>query len=119
MDALKFIHVGDTFNTTLLEVVWIIVGLITIYAGIKNLLDIENPSRVGTAIFWCSFGIVCAFGTWLPAKVSGVLVIVMCMPPAQYLSYCCLSGISRFLRLFCACHDGSFPILPSRLLQRL
>ena len=76
MDALKFIHVGDTFNTTLLEVVWIIVGLITIYAGIKNLLDKENPSRVGTAIFWCSFGIVCAFGTWLPAKVSGVLVIV-------------------------------------------
>lgn len=81
MNALKVLQVSDTFNATLLDVVWIIVGLVTIYAGIKNLLDKENPSRVGTAIFWCSFGIVCAFGSWLPAKVSGVLVIVMCMPP--------------------------------------
>lgn len=61
--------------------VWIIIGLITIYAGIKNLLDKENPSRVGTAVFWCSFGVVCGFGTWLPAKVSGALVLIMCLPP--------------------------------------
>lgn len=81
MDALKILQVSDTFNTTLLNVVWVIVGMVTIYAGIKNLMDKENPSRIGTAIFWCSFGIICAFGTWLPAKVSGVLVIVMCMPP--------------------------------------
>lgn len=81
MDALKILQVGDTFNTTYLNVVWIIIGLVTIYAGIKNLLDKENPSRIGTAVFWCSFGVVCAFGTWLPAKVSGILVIVMCMPP--------------------------------------
>lgn len=81
MDALKVIQIDPALNTTLLDVVWIIIGLVTIYAGIKNLMDKENPSRIGTAIFWCSFGIVCAFGTWLPAKVSGVLVIVMCMPP--------------------------------------
>lgn len=81
MSNLKFIQVSDAFNTNGLNIVWIIVGLITIYAGIKNLLDEENPSRVGTAVFWCSFGVVCAFGTWLPAKVSGVLVIIMCLPP--------------------------------------
>lgn len=81
MANLKFIQIGATPGNILLEAVWIIVGLIAIYAGIKNLLDKENPSRYGTAVFWCSFGIVCAFGTWLPAKVSGFLVIVMCMPP--------------------------------------
>ena len=81
MSNLKFIQVGDSFNTIGLNVVWIIIGLITIYAGIKNLLDKENPSRVGTAVFWCSFGIVCGFGSWLPAKVSGVLVLIMCLPP--------------------------------------
>lgn len=81
MSNLKFIQIGDAFNTIGLNVVWIIIGLITIYAGIKNLLDKENPSRVGTAVFWCSFGIVCGFGTWLPAKVSGVLVLIMCLPP--------------------------------------
>ena len=68
------------FNTVMLDVVWIIVGLIAFYAGIKNLLDKENPSRIGTAIFWCSFGVVIALGSWMPPKVSGALVIVMCMP---------------------------------------
>ena len=81
MSNLKFIQIGDSFNTIGLNVVWVIIGLITIYAGIKNLLDKENPSRVGTAVFWCSFGIVCGFGSWLPAKVSGVLVLIMCLPP--------------------------------------
>lgn len=81
MSNLKFIQIGDSFNTIGLNVVWIIIGMITIYAGIKNLLDKENPSRVGTAVFWCSFGIVCGFGTWLPAKVSGALVLIMCLPP--------------------------------------
>ena len=81
MSNLNFIQVGDSFNAIGLNVVWVIIGLITIYAGIKNLLDKENPSRVGTAVFWCSFGIVCGFGSWLPAKVSGVLVLIMCLPP--------------------------------------
>ena len=81
MSNLKFIQVGDSFNSIGLNVVWVIIGLITIYAGIKNLLDKENPSRVGTAVFWCSFGIVCGFGSWLPAKVSGALVLIMCLPP--------------------------------------
>ena len=81
MSNLKFIQVGDSFNAIGLNVVWVIIGLITIYAGIKNLRDKENPSRVGTAVFWCSFGIVCGFGSWLPAKVSGALVLIMCLPP--------------------------------------
>ena len=81
MSNLKFIQIGDSFNANGLNVVWLIIGLITIYAGIKNLLDKENPSRVGTAVFWCSFGIVCGVGTWLPAKVSGALVLIMCLPP--------------------------------------
>ncbi len=81
MADLKFIQINETLGANLLNMVWVLVGLIAIYAGIKNLLDEENPSRYGTALFWSSFGVVCAFGTWLPAKVSGVLVIVMCLPP--------------------------------------
>ena len=80
MIDMKFLQVPAEFNSVMLNVVWIIVGLIAFYAGIKNLLDKENPSRIGTAIFWCSFGVVTALGSWLPSKVSGALVIVMCMP---------------------------------------
>ena len=81
MANLKFIQVNEVLGANLLNMVWVIIGLIAIYAGVKNLLDNENPSRYGTALFWCSFGVVCGFGTWLPAKLSGVLVIVMCLPP--------------------------------------
>ena len=49
MSALKVIQVPAAFNTAGLNIVWILVGLIAIYAGIKNLLDEENPSRIGTA----------------------------------------------------------------------
>ncbi|MBM6947492.1 DUF979 domain-containing protein [Mordavella massiliensis] len=77
----KFIQINEVLGANLLEVVWIVIGLITIFAGIKNLLDKENPSRIGTAVFWCSFGVACAFGTWLPSKVTGLLVIIMCIPP--------------------------------------
>ena len=42
---LKFIQIGAGPANILGEAVWIIIGLITIFAGIKNLLDKENPSR--------------------------------------------------------------------------
>ena len=41
MSALKVIQVPAAFNTAGLNIVWILVGLIAIYAGIKNLLDEE------------------------------------------------------------------------------
>ncbi len=69
-----------TLSNKLLECVYIIIGLITIYAGIKNLLDRENPARFGTFVFWTSFGVVCAFGHWLPVRVSGALVVIMIIP---------------------------------------
>lgn len=76
-----FMSPDVTLSNKLLECVYIIIGLITIYTGVKNLLDKENPARIGTFIFWTSFGIVCALGRWLPVKVSGLLVIIMIMPP--------------------------------------
>lgn len=44
MSALK-LYRFQPFNTAGLNIVWILVGLIAIYAGIKNLLDEENPSE--------------------------------------------------------------------------
>ena len=64
----------------LLEVIYIIIGLVTIYTGVKNAVDKDNPSRLGTAVFWCSLGVVLAFGKWIPTKVNGVLIIIMTIP---------------------------------------
>ena len=43
-----------SLSDKLLECVYILIGLITIYAGLKNLFDRENPSRFGTFVFWTS-----------------------------------------------------------------
>ncbi len=75
-----FMDPGVTLSSKLLEVVYMLIGAVTIYAGIKNLLDKKNPSRYGTAVFWCAFGIACAFGNWLPAQVTGTLVVIMILP---------------------------------------
>lgn len=64
----------------LLEIIFIIIGLVTIYAGVKNAMDKNNPSRVGTGVFWCSLGIVLAFGRWIPFAVNGVIIIIMTIP---------------------------------------
>lgn len=64
----------------ILEIIYIVSGFMVIYTGVKNLRDKENPNPVGTCVFWCSLGLVLAFGRWLPSLVNGVLVLVMCIP---------------------------------------
>ena len=63
--------------TKLLEVVYIIIGLICIYTAVRNLTDKANPSPAGTALFWGSVGVVIAFGRWLPDIASGALILIM------------------------------------------
>ncbi|MDD2495483.1 MAG: DUF979 domain-containing protein [Tissierellia bacterium] len=75
-----FMDAEVALGTKLLEIIYIVIGLLTLYTGIKNGLDEENPSRAGTAIFWCSLGVVLAFGRWIPTMVNGVLVIIMTIP---------------------------------------
>lgn len=69
-----------TLGVKLLEIIYIVIGLITVYTGIKNALDKENPSRTGTAVFWCTLGVVLAFGRWIPPAANGVLIVIMTIP---------------------------------------
>ena len=43
MIDMKFLQVPAMFNTVMLDVVWIIVGLIAFYAGIKNPISVSVP----------------------------------------------------------------------------
>ncbi|MCC2255064.1 DUF979 domain-containing protein [Ruminococcus sp. CLA-AA-H200] len=69
-----------TIGTKMLEVIYIFMGLMAIYTGVKNLRDKENPSPAGTCIFWSALGIVIAFGRWIPAAANGVIIIIMIIP---------------------------------------
>lgn len=64
----------------LLEVLFIIMGFIAIYTGVKNLTDKKNPSPYGTALFWITMGVLIAFGRWIPNLVNGLLVVLMTLP---------------------------------------
>ena len=69
-----------TTGAKLLEILYIIIGLLLLNTGIRNLNDKANEKRIGTAIFWIILGIVIALGRWIPAKVVGVLVVLMALP---------------------------------------
>lgn len=70
-----------TLGAKLLEILFIVIGLILIHTGVKNATDKNNPSPIGTALFWCTLGVVVSFGRWIPPKVVGALVILMAIPP--------------------------------------
>ena len=63
--------------TKLLELVYILIGIICLYTAVKNLTDKDNPSPIGTFVFWGSVGVVIAFGRWLPNIANGVLILAM------------------------------------------
>lgn len=69
-----------TLAQKLLEIIFFVIGCIAFYTGVKNLRDKGNPSPIGTAIFWCSMGIVIALGRWIPDAVNGTIIIIMVIP---------------------------------------
>jgi len=75
-----FFNPEINLGTQLLEVIFIIMGLMCVYAAVKNLKDSENKSPVGTAIFWGALGVVLIAGRFLPPLINGILIFVMAIP---------------------------------------
>lgn len=81
MGPIEFIQSADvTLSEKLLEVVYVIIGLVCIYAAVRNLRDRTNEKRVGTAVFWGVLGLLFVIGRWIPSELTGALVIVMVLP---------------------------------------
>lgn len=79
--GLEFFTSADvTLGQKILEIIYVIIGLISMYTGIKNLKDDENPEKFGTFLFWFIQGIVIAFGRFIPNTVNGILIIIMVIP---------------------------------------
>lgn len=62
---------------TLLEIMYVICGIILVVCGIYAFNDKENPKRIGSAIFWIIFGFIFMAGPYLNPKVVGGLLLVM------------------------------------------
>lgn len=76
-----FTSADVTLSNKLLEVVYILIGLVCIYTGVLNAKDPTNEKRPGFAAFWCILGVLLVLGKWIPDYIAGALLVAMCIPP--------------------------------------
>lgn len=63
----------------LLEISFILIGLQFLHTAYKTFRDQENPVRLGTSLFWGLLGISFAGGSYLPNKLTGIMVIIIAL----------------------------------------
>ncbi len=86
MSIVSFFSSADvTLSAKLLEVVYMVMGLLAIYTGVKNACDKENTSRILTSIFWIVLGVIIGFGRFINgmengAIITGGLIFLMAIP---------------------------------------
>lgn len=76
-----FLSAEITLSDKLLEVLYLIIGLICIYTAIANLRDKGNQKRYGTFVFWCTLGLMFVLWPWIPSLYTGILMCVMVAVP--------------------------------------
>lgn len=82
MNVIEFFQSADvTLSNKLLEILYMIIGIVAIYTGVRNLLDKENKKNIGSGIFWCMLGVLFVIGKWIPPLWTGILLIIMVLPP--------------------------------------
>ncbi|WP_150541041.1 DUF979 domain-containing protein [Clostridium perfringens] len=64
-------------SNVLLEIFYIIVGLLMLNTAIDTLKDQEHKTRIGTAIFWTILSIIFIAGGAIPPVVVGALLLVI------------------------------------------
>ncbi|MDM0604652.1 DUF979 domain-containing protein [Clostridium perfringens] len=64
-------------SNILLEIFYIIVGLLMLNTAIDTLKDKEHKTRIGTAIFWTILAIIFIAGAAIPPVVVGALLLVI------------------------------------------
>lgn len=75
-------------KNTILEIMYIIAGLIAIMTAVYALRDKEHPQSKGTALFWGLFGLVFIFGKYVPAEITGAVLLIMgCLTAFKKVSF--------------------------------
>ena len=61
----------------ILEIFYVLIGLIMFFASIESFRDKENSARIGTGLFWLIMGVIFAIGKYLPNFVIGILLVLV------------------------------------------
>lgn len=61
----------------LLEIFYIMIGLLMVLTTIFTLKDKNHKTRLGTATFWAILAAIFIFGNFIPSVVTGILIVVI------------------------------------------
>ena len=64
----------------LLEGMYFIIGMVSMFVAFKNIKDKGNPHPYGTFLFWFDLGLLFAIGKWIPNVINGLLLVIMTIP---------------------------------------
>lgn len=64
-------------SNMLLEMFYIIIGIMMLNTAIVTLRDKNHKAKIGTAIFWTLLGVIFVFGPYIPSVVVGGMLVVI------------------------------------------
>lgn len=64
-------------NELLLEIFYVVVGLLMYLVAFNVFRCKENQARIGTTLFWAILGTIFVFGSYLPGTTVGILLLVI------------------------------------------
>ncbi len=67
----------EQFASTVLEIMYIVIGLQLLYTAYRVFNDKTNPTRIGTTLFWAVLGVLFVGGSYIPNIINGVLVLII------------------------------------------
>ncbi|MDD7463971.1 MAG: DUF979 domain-containing protein [Anaerococcus sp.] len=60
-----------------LEVIYILIGLQFFYTGYKVVKSDDDKKKMTTSIFWFMLAVLFIFGSYIPAYINGILVVII------------------------------------------
>ena len=64
-------------SNMLLEMFYIIIGIMMLNTAVLTLRDKNHKAKIGTAIFWTLLGVIFVFGPYIPSVVVGGMLVVI------------------------------------------
>lgn len=62
-------------GATLLEIFYVLVGLLMYLVAFNVAKDIAHPTRIGTTLFWAILGTIFVLGSVIPGSLVGILLV--------------------------------------------
>lgn len=64
-------------SNILLEIFYIIIGIMMLNTAVLTLRDKNHKAKIGTSLFWALLGIIFIFGPYIPSVVVGGILVVI------------------------------------------